>query len=114
PRPPRAGPLAARRVGSPLAIGSRSPSPRRRSLVKFAARSKSNQLAPTKARSAGGKSRRTSPLVREPAGFVGSAPRLGASPPSYAPGIQTKLKVGKPNDRFEQEADRVAEQVVRT
>ncbi len=28
--------------------------------------------------------------------------------------VQAKLKIGKPNDKYEQEADRVAEQVMRT
>ncbi len=32
--------------------------------------------------------------------------------PSCLP-IQTKLKVGQPNDKYEQEADRIAEQVMR-
>lgn len=38
---------------------------------------------------------------------------LGIRPSIAIPTIQTKLKVGEPNDRFEQEADRVAEQVIR-
>lgn len=37
---------------------------------------------------------------------------LATSLPS-APVVQTKLKIGEPNDKFEQEADRVAEQVMR-
>ncbi|MGH8543022.1 MAG: DUF4157 domain-containing protein [Gammaproteobacteria bacterium] len=40
-----------------------------------------------------------------------SSPALGARPAT--PRIQTKLEVGAPNDRFEQEAERVAEQVMR-
>ncbi|MCK4836614.1 MAG: hypothetical protein KAT17_08245, partial [Candidatus Aminicenantes bacterium] len=33
--------------------------------------------------------------------------------PSCAPVIQPKLTIGQPNDKYEQEADRVAEQVMR-
>jgi hypothetical protein len=33
---------------------------------------------------------------------------------SFTEGIQTRLKVGKPNDKFEQEADRVAEKITVT
>ncbi|MCK4972226.1 MAG: hypothetical protein KAS52_02830, partial [Candidatus Heimdallarchaeota archaeon] len=29
----------------------------------------------------------------------------------YSPKVQAKLKIGQPNDKYEQEADRVAEQV---
>jgi len=37
-----------------------------------------------------------------------------AKPPNLnAPGIQAKLTIGKPNDKYEQEADRVADQVMR-
>ncbi|HHM04189.1 MAG TPA: hypothetical protein ENJ19_00410, partial [Gammaproteobacteria bacterium] len=48
---------------------------------------------------------RAAPVPAMPAatGFAGQRP--------FAP--QTKLTVGAPNDRFEQEADRVAEQVMR-
>jgi len=36
-----------------------------------------------------------------------------AKPPNLnAPGIQAKLTIGKPNDKYEQEADRVAERVM--
>ena len=38
--------------------------------------------------------------------------RLLATPPSATPGIRTKLKISAPNDRFEQEADRVAARVM--
>ena len=38
---------------------------------------------------------------------------LGVRPSTTVPTIQTKLKIGEPNDRFEQEADRVADQVMR-
>ena len=37
----------------------------------------------------------------------------GIRPATAAPTIQTKLKIGEPNDKYEQEADRVAEQVMR-
>jgi hypothetical protein len=46
-------------------------------------------------------------------GFEGFAPRLQAAAMPMVPVIQTKLKVGKPNDKFEQEAERVAEMVMR-
>ncbi|GAX60146.1 hypothetical protein SCALIN_C05_0231 [Candidatus Scalindua japonica] len=36
-----------------------------------------------------------------------------SSTPFTLPGIQTKLKIGKPGDKYEQEADRVADQVMR-
>ena len=43
---------------------------------------------------------------------VKSSPVLGVG--SFpAPTIQTKLKIGEPNDKFEQEADRVADEVMR-
>ena len=44
-----------------------------------------------------------------------AAPHLGAAPANPAPnsGIQAKLKIGSPGDRFEREADRVADQVMR-
>jgi hypothetical protein len=38
---------------------------------------------------------------------------LGGRSSIATPTIQTKLKVGEPNDRFEQEADRVADEVLR-
>ncbi|MEM9006460.1 MAG: hypothetical protein AAGE59_23415, partial [Cyanobacteria bacterium P01_F01_bin.86] len=37
----------------------------------------------------------------------------GAKPLQKLPTIQTKLTVGQPNDKYEQEADRVAEQIMR-
>jgi hypothetical protein len=49
--------------------------------------------------------------ARPNAGALGSSPALGAR--SSAPTIQTKLEVGPPDDRFEREADRVAEGVLR-
>ena len=38
---------------------------------------------------------------------------LGVRPSTTVPTIQTKLKIGEPNDRFEQQADRVADKVMR-
>lgn len=38
---------------------------------------------------------------------------LGVHPPIVAPTIQTKLKIGEPNDKYEQEADKVADEVMR-
>lgn len=40
-----------------------------------------------------------------------SLPKKSSTP---AAAVQTKLTIGKPNDKYEQEADRVADQVVRT
>ena len=44
---------------------------------------------------------------------VDSPPGLGVRSSTTAPTIQTKLKIGEPNDKFEQEADRVADEVMR-
>jgi hypothetical protein len=44
---------------------------------------------------------------------VESLPGVGVGSSIATPTIQTKLKVGEPNDRFEQEADRVADEVMR-
>jgi len=41
--------------------------------------------------------------------FGGGAQRLYDTAP-----IQTKLEIGEPNEKFEQEADRVADKVMRT
>ena len=38
---------------------------------------------------------------------------FGGACHTYQPTIQTKLKIGQPNDKYEQEADRVVEQVMR-
>ena len=46
-------------------------------------------------------------------GFGKPVFQLNVADPATAAVIQTKLKVGKLNDRFEQEADRVSEQVMR-
>ncbi len=45
--------------------------------------------------------------------FERPASLLRATPLPIAPVVQTKLKIGEPNDKFEQEADRVAEEVMR-
>jgi peptidoglycan hydrolase-like protein with peptidoglycan-binding domain len=46
---------------------------------------------------------------------VSSGPRAAASPAGAAlhPVVQTRLKIGVPNDEYEQEADRVADEVMR-
>ncbi len=52
-----------------------------------------------------------------PTGYTFLQPKLlcpcDGGCPSCAPLIQPKLKVGQPNDKYEQEADRVAEQIMR-
>jgi hypothetical protein len=47
------------------------------------------------------------------AGFDKPTLRLHSPKPAMPPVIQTKLKVGEPNDEFEQEADQVADEVRR-
>ncbi|MBI1227587.1 MAG: DUF4157 domain-containing protein [Bacteroidetes bacterium] len=42
----------------------------------------------------------------------GSSPQTGAGGAFFAPTVQAKLTVGKPGDKFEQEADSMAEKVV--
>lgn len=78
----------------------------------LASRSSSKQPAPVvralRRRAAGTTVRM---LAWPEGGIVGSGPAPAAT--SRAPAIRTKLKVGAPNDRFEQEADRVADQVMR-
>jgi outer membrane protein OmpA-like peptidoglycan-associated protein len=44
---------------------------------------------------------------------VASAVRKATSTKTFLPVVQAKLRIGSPNDKYEQEADRVAEQVVR-
>ena len=46
-------------------------------------------------------------------GFEKPVSLLHATSLSIAPVLQTKLKIGEPNDKFEQEADRVADEVMR-
>ncbi|MGB8463888.1 MAG: DUF4157 domain-containing protein, partial [Terrimicrobiaceae bacterium] len=48
------------------------------------------------------------------AGKQSAQPRSVRPAPLTHPIVQAKLRVGTPNDRFEQEADRVAERVMRT
>jgi hypothetical protein len=50
------------------------------------------------------------PARRPPAAF---ASRLAVAPGPSALAIQRRLEIGEPNDRFEQEANRVADQVMR-
>ena len=52
------------------------------------------------------------PHARHAGGACVLGPVLGAR--SSAPTIQTKLEIGRPDDRFEREADRVAEEILRT
>jgi len=80
-----------------LALASKSPS-RKPASVMWAARQK-----PARAT--------LGPHARSARGALVSGPVLGAS--SSAPAILTKLEVGAPNDEFEQEAERVADQVMR-
>ena len=70
----------------------------------FATRS-SRRKAPVVVRAAGPK-----PARRPPAAF---AARLALAPGSTFPAIQRRIEIGEPDDRFEQEADRVADQVMR-
>jgi hypothetical protein len=51
--------------------------------------------------------------VDSQSGFERPASLLHATSLSIAPVLQTKLKIGEPNDKFEQEADRVADEVMR-
>lgn len=53
------------------------------------------------------------PLVRDASGFGHDLSRVPVSRAAHA-NIQTKLKIDEPGDAYEQEADRVAEQVTRT
>jgi len=46
-------------------------------------------------------------------GFEAPAPRQSLPKPAAPPVIQTKLKIGEPNDSFEQEADEAAEEIMR-
>ncbi|HEX6112597.1 MAG TPA: DUF4157 domain-containing protein, partial [Geminicoccaceae bacterium] len=79
----------------------------------LAALSKSKQAAPATTRLAKGRSPGATRLVGSQSGFIGFAPRLGAAMSPHPPGLQTKLKVGEPDDMFEEEADRMADQVMR-
>ena len=75
--------------------------------------SRSNRVASAPRRLAKGQGRRATRGVGSRAGFVGLAPRLDAAISALPPRIQAKLEIGRPNDRFEREADRVAGQVMR-
>jgi len=46
-------------------------------------------------------------------GFENPAARLLTTALPSAPVVQAKLKIGEPNDKYEQEADRVADMVMR-
>jgi len=61
------------------------------------------------------KSKRTSKPARRPSGYSSSAKHLAqpAVKPTRNLPIQAKLTIGQPNDKYEQEADRVADQVMR-
>ena len=90
-------------------------------------RSRTTSFGPARGRSVQSNTRSTQALtVREPlAGSVlarssrcacdGGCPRCTAKQESQKKSlpIQAKLKIGAPNDKYEQEADRVADQVMR-
>ena len=73
--------------------------------------SKRPSLAPQ--RPVRGKSRSAARPVASLQDFVGPVPRLNAPIVPHPPKIQAKLEVGPPDDKYEQEADRVADQVMR-
>src|SRR5690554_2482221 len=60
----------------------------------------------------GRKPRSAARSVGSPQAFVGAAPRLGTATSVASPASQTRLEVSRPNDEFEREADRVADQVM--
>lgn len=76
--------------------------------------SKSKRVAPAATPLAKGKPRGATRFVGSRPGSIGAVPRLGAAPSPRPPELQPKLKVGEPNDKFEQEADQVAKNVLRT
>ncbi len=57
--------------------------------------------------------RKTRPYVHHPMGSVQVAQRAEIRGILHSTGAQTKLSIGQPNDKYEQEANRVAEQVMR-
>ena len=61
----------------------------------------------------GRKSRSVQRAIDSQIRFEGSALQSRVAMPSAAPMIQAKLKIGEPNDKFEQEADRTADVVMR-
>lgn len=81
--------------------------------MSFAGLSRAKRVVSAPPRLARGKFRGAAPPVSLRYGFIGSAPRLGVTTFPHPPRIQTKLEVGDPHDRFEQEAERVADQVLR-
>jgi hypothetical protein len=78
----------------------------------YASPKRSKPVAPAPRGSVKGTFRGAPYRVGSPS-FIGSAPRLGAASSPLTPVVHTKLEVGPPNDRFEKEADRVADQVLR-
>ena len=54
---------------------------------------------------------RPAPVQSGPVGVQRSI--VGSGPTEFLPIIQAKLRIGAPNDRYEQEANRVADQVMR-
>ena len=57
--------------------------------------------------------RKTRPYVHYPTGPVQRAQRAEIHSILHSTGVQAKLTIGQPNDKYEQEADRVADQVMR-
>ena len=56
--------------------------------------------------------RKTHPHAHHPMGPVQQAQQANISRILRSTGAQAKLTIGKPNDKYEQEADRVADQVM--
>ena len=59
---------------------------------------------------------RTSPHRRAPIFSRSTSPQcriVGSTPMPFMPVVQAKLRVGAPNDKYEQEANRVADQIMR-
>jgi hypothetical protein len=79
----------------------------------FAGLSTAKRVTPASSRLARARRRQAIRAIGSQAGFVGPTPRLGATISAHPPGLQTKLEVGEPDDRFEEEADRMADQVMR-
>jgi outer membrane protein OmpA-like peptidoglycan-associated protein len=97
-----------------MPVGGATPGEEEGRIMAFAGLSRSKQTTGAPTRLAKGKSRLGRRDVGSRPGFVGSVPRLGAAPSPHPSGLQTKLKVGEPSDKFEQEADRAADLVVGT
>jgi Domain of unknown function (DUF4157) len=77
----------------------------------FAPRTSSRKPAPA---TRAAKRRLARMPLRAAVGRTALAPGPSLALSSTTPTIQAKLEIGRPNDRFEQEADRVAEEVLRT